>query len=179
VSYTEQRCTMCGVVREHHEFKAHPYTEDEITADYTMIALRGASFEETLVERCQRKAREAFKDGRHEVFDLDCRKAIENATRPGRVIVELETGGGLVGDHPNPEKRIFVRQNESWVKQFAILVAASDYALVVCPELRVGQQLIVTRCAGEEFLLSVEGFSFPARFMILHVSDVEGVVRDS
>jgi hypothetical protein len=168
---------MCGVVREHHEAKAHPYTEDEITPSYVQTALGGASYGETITEKCQRKAREAFLDGRHEVFDLDCRKAIENATTPGRVIVELETGGGLVGEHPDPERRIFVRQNESWVKQFCVVVAISDHAQWVRPELRVGQQVVVTRCAGEEFLLTVKGFSFPARFQIVHVSDVEGIIH--
>lgn len=177
MSYTGMRCTMCGVVKEHHEAKAHPYTEDEITASFVQAVLKGASYEETTVEKCQRRAREAFLDGRYEVFDIDCRKALENATRPGRVIVELETGGGLIGEHPDPEKRIFVRQNESWVKQFAIVVAISEYALICRPELRIGQQVIVTRCSGEDFALSVQGFSFPAKFMLLHVSDVEGIVH--
>jgi hypothetical protein len=171
------RCTMCGVVREHHEFKAHPYTEEEITARYVVLSLKGATFYETLVERCQRIAREAFLDGRYEVFDIDCRKAIENATTPGRVVIELETGGGLVGENPDPEKRLFIRQNESWVKQFSRVVAISHLAQEVRPELRVGQQVVVTRCAGEEFLLSVKSFSFPARFQIVHISDIEGIIH--
>lgn len=170
---------MCGVDAEHHAAKAHPFTLDAITASYVQVALHGATYQETLQEACQRAARDAFVEQTYEVFDVDCRRALENATRPGRVVVELETGGGLVGEDPDPDRRILIRQNEHWSKQFATLVAASIYAYMARPELRVGQQLVVTRCAGEEFSLTVKGFSTSAKFVLLHVSDVEGIIHNA
>ncbi len=168
---------MCGVDKEHHDAKAHPFTTEEITASYVAVALHGATYEENIREAVQRAARDAFVEQQYEVFDVDARRALENATKPGRVVVELETGGGLVGEGADPSTRIYVRQNESWVQQFATLVAMSEHVWEIRPELHVGQQVIVTRCAGEEFLLSVKGFSIPARFTLLHVSDVEGIIH--
>lgn len=168
---------MCGVNRTHHAAKAHPFTTETITASYVFVALHGATYEENLRDAVQRAARDAFIEQKYEVFDVDARRALEHATKPGRVVVELETGGGLVGENVDPSKRIYVKQNEGWVQQFATLVAASAHAYDTRPELRVGQQVIVTRCAGEEFLLSVKGFSIPARFTLLHVSDVEGIIH--
>lgn len=159
---------------------------------------------ESSYERIQAEGREMFKNGMlieelaehhvagatsyHEVrlkyrpYDGDYYHDVDlgemRATRyvAGRVVIELFTGRGLVGSHPDPTRRIYVVQNEAWPSVFAHVVALTDFARRREPSLRVGQRVIVERSMTDKikFRTPTSGEEL-AVFQVIHVDDIYAI----
>lgn len=183
------------------QYKKASYTLDALGINTdAIVGLEQESFYETV----QAEGREMFKNGMlieelrefrmagmspsHEIrlklraFDGDYRHDIDlgdlrpNPHPPGRTIIELFTGRGLVGDNPDPSKRIYIVQNEAWPSVFAHVVALSDHARKREPALRVGQRVIVERSMVDKI-----GFRTPssgetlAKFQVIHCDDIYAI----
>ena len=173
-------CVLCGVSRLHHAAKGHAYCLDEVRPSFDLgVSLEPSQHvDEGLLQRVQAAARNAYADGKLAIFDPDASRDAIAPTKPGRVVVEPIVGGGLVGSQPVADKRIYVRQNEGWVKQLGYVVAMSAHARRRCPYIDVGDKVVFTRCSGEEILVPVSGYGIPASFLLFHIDDVEGKFTD-
>lgn len=112
-------------------------------------------------------------DYRH---DIDLGDLRPSPHPPGRTIIELFTGRGLVGNHPDPSKRIYIVQNEAWPSVFAHVVALSEFARTRQPALRVGQRVIVERSMTDlvKFRTPSSGETL-AKFQVIHVDDIYAI----
>lgn len=190
-------CTVCGLPKTLHFYKSHPYGAQYKKASYKLDSL-GINTDavvgledESTYERVQAEGREMWKNGmlmedglrlHYKPFDGDYYHDVDlgefRSARyvAGRCIVELFTGRGLVGENPDPSKRIYIVQNEAWPSVFAHVVALSSFARARQPALRVGQRVIVERSMTEKlkFHTPTSGEIF-ATFQVIHVDDIYAI----
>lgn len=190
-------CTICGLAKGLHFYKSHPYSPQRKKATYELDSL-GINTdavvgidETTIIDRVQAEGREMFRRGvviedydergavrvRLRVHDEDYSHDIDlgdlrpSGLPPGRAIIEPFTGRGLVGENPDPNKRIYIVENPDWPALFAHVVQLSDHARIRSPLLRVGQRVIIERNESEKFHIRTSG-DYTALFAVIHVDDI-------
>lgn len=195
-------CTICGLAKGLHFYKSHPYSPQRAKAAYDLDAL-GINTDAivgldhlSFTQRVQTEGREIFKRGlmfedyngegrcfvRVRVHDADYSHDIDLGEvrncghPPGRAIVEMFTGRGLVGNDPDPRKRIYIAQNEDWPTVFAHVVMLSPFARKREPALRVGQRVIVERTMSDKIHVwtPLSGIT-TAMFHVVHVDDIYAI----
>jgi hypothetical protein len=190
-------CTVCGLPKTLHFYKSHPYGAQYKAATYGLDSL-GINTDaivgledESTYERIQAEGREMFRAGmlmedgarlRYAPFDGDYYHDVDLGEFrsahyvAGRCVIELFSGRGLVGNHPDPTKRIFIVQNESWPSVFARVVALTSFARRRQPSLRVGQRVIVERSMTDKlrFRTPTSG-ELLALFQVIHVDDIYAI----
>lgn len=108
--------------------------------------------------------------------DVDIAEYRSSGQKPGRAIIELHTGRGFTGQNPDPNKRIYVVQNEAWPSVFAHIIALSTQARARYPILRVGQRIIIERSMADKIrVYTPTGGNQPAVFHVLHVDDIHAI----
>jgi hypothetical protein len=192
-------CTICGLPKTLHFYKSHPYGAQYKAASYKLDSLgintdAVVGLEDTFIDMVQSEGREMFKNGMlieepgREVrlklrpHDGDYRRDVDlgdsrsSGHPPGRAIIEQFAGRGLVGDNPDPAKRIYIVQNADWPSVFAHVVALSSFARARQPALRVGQRAIIERSMTDRiaFRTPSSGDSL-ARFQVIHVDDIYAI----
>jgi hypothetical protein len=189
-------CTVCGLPKTLHFYKSHPYSPQYAKATYKLDSM-GVNTDalvegDTFTQRIQAEGRQMFRDwtllengnsmklrvGPDEDYrhDVDLGELRPTGHPPGRAVIELFSGKGLVGQHPDPAKRIYIVQNEDWPSVFATVVGLSAQARKREPLLRVGQRVIVERSMAERIRVYTQlGGNQPAIFQVLHVDDIYAI----